>query len=1333
MVSSLSSAMNRPQLLHDVFARTARRYPRNIAVRSVVESRTRKYSALTYAQLHVRASRFARYLRGKGVVPGDRVLLYLPRGLDAYMVLLGVLQAGAAYVPVDWSHPVERAVYIADEADVRLVVTAGERRNAFSHAGRQAIGLEAELGDVAACEPLDENSTITPEHLAYVIYTSGSTGRPKGVMIRHANIVFQIDSEKRILGLTPRDIVYAGASLAFDMSVEEMWAAFRTGATLLVGTESLAKSPGELPALFRDHGVTVWCPVPSLLAVVDEPLPSLRLINAGGEACPPELVRRWAPGRRMINTYGPTETTVSATWAELSAGAPVTIGKALPGFSVHVVDEDLQPVTKGAAGELLIGGPGVGAGYWNDPELTARKFVHPPFAPGERMYRSGDKVRVDAQGDLEFLGRIDLQVKIRGYRVELGEIETVLLEDPAVAQAAVRLFDDPDGSQLLAAFLAPRAGRTVRVTALKARAEERLPAYMRPHAYVLRDSLPTIISGKVDRRALDRPADVVPQERAVEPPSTALEADLLEIWKGLFAPAAISVTDDFFEDLGGHSLRAAQMVSRARARGIEALAIRDLYAAPTIRALARRLSADRPTQAKAEPFHAVPASRYRLCVLAQGAASLLVFALAGLQWALPYLIYTVVVTAEPQSRLTGLLAAAAAFVAVPPLLIAFSITFKWAVIGRFKPGDYPLWGAYYFRWWLVRRVLSIVPTNFLAGTPMLAVYFRLLGARIGANAFIRTNDIDAPDLVQIGRGAIIGRGAAIATTCVEQGLLRVGHCHIGEGASVGVMAVVGQNTRVGAGAMLEDMSALPAGGIIPPGEHWGGSPAARRKPREQPPAAPLPKPVRRVLVTLGLAVAAALLPLAAVLPIAPGLIGLIELDWATTGYGYIALSPALALTYVVGTCLFIVATKWLLLGRVREGTRPLWSWFYIRFWFTQQLGELALDLLRPIYATLYVKPWYRALGARVGPRAEISTAMAVVHDLVEIGPESFIADGVVFGDDKVEPNRIRLGPVRIGRRSFIGNSALVPTGSTVGDDVLIGVLSRPPEDPAQAREPGSTWFGLPPIRLPHRQIAVQFDEGARFHPSKRLLAQRLAMEYVRVTLPMTGFIVMFAFLLSVAGDLSDLPHGAWWVFGLFPFLYIGLAIGVGLFAAAVKWLVVGRYKPITAPLWSMFVWRTELVTSLYENLMAPLLLDPLRGTPFINMALRLMGCRIGRRVFTDTTDLTEFDLVNVGDDAALNEGSGLQTHLFEDRVMKVSRVAIGARAVVGSRAIVLYDTVMEPESHIGDLSVLMKGETLPARTVWEGSPAKPAQRPDAECKPDTGSFRRLGSRLHAKT
>ena len=458
--------------------------------------------------------------------------------------------------------------------------------------------------------------------------------------------------------------------------------------------------------------------------------------------------------------------------------------------------------------------------------------------------------------------------------------------------------------------------------------------------------------------------------------------------------------------------------------------------------------------------------------------------------------------------------------------------------------------------------------------------------------------------------------------------------------------------------------------------------------------------------------AAPLLPLAAVIPIAPGLIAMIELDWRTSDYTYMALSPVLALAYVIAMCLLTIVVKWALLGRVKPGRYSLWSFFYVRFWFVRQLGLLALELLHPLYATLYVKPWYRALGAKVGKRAEVSTATSVVHDLIDIGEESFVADGVVFGAPRAEAGVLDLQSTRIGKRSFIGNSGLLPTGADVGDEVLICVLSKPPEPTAGAAgalETGSTWFGSPAIRLPRRQSFAVFDEGARFRPSKRLIATRLAIEYVRITLSLTVFIALFSAVLSITGDLSNLRHGALWIALAFPFLYVWFAVAAGAFVIALKWLVIGRYEETTAPLWSLFVWKTELVTSTYENLVVPLLLEPLRGTPWINVYLRLMGCHIGKRVFTDTTDITEQDLVRIGDDAALNENAGLQTHLFEDRVMKVSGVDIGARATVGSLAIVLYDAVIEDDAQLGDLSVLMKGERLPAGTSWEGSPARPAR------------------------
>ena len=1304
----------RDELLHEMFAATARAAPDRPALRLAdPDPASGRRPTLTYGELSRRATQLAHYLRARGVDRGDRVVICLPRGLDQFIAVLGVLEAGAAYVPVDWSFPAERIDFIAADCAAKLLLTVSDRAGDFT--ASDVVALDDRLGEIATAEAwaFSRASTgATPDDLAYVIYTSGTTGKPKGVAIRHRNVTHLVRAESAILGLTPDDRVFQGFSLAFDMSIEEMWPAFLAGAELVVSSEALARSgPDIVDAIVRER-VTVWHCVPSLLAVVPVQPPTLRLINLGGEACPPDLARRWArPGLRLLNTYGPTETTVTATWAELSADAPVTIGTPLPGYRAWIVDEALHPVAPGLSGELVIGGPGVGEGYIGLPAMTATKFVAATFDPAvgaERIYRSGDLVSLDAAGNIVFAGRIDTQVKIRGYRVELGEIEAAVAGDPAVAQAVCALVDI-GGSDTLVAYVVPHQGAVVDDSRIADALKARLPSYMRPALYEVVDRLPLLVSGKVDRKALPAPrARAAPVDAT--PPATPTEVELHRAWAEVFAPLPVSVTADFFDDLGGHSLRAARAVSRARQLpGLASLSINDLYAAPTIRALAARL-AERGVAGgatPAQPFTPVDRRRYVLCCVAQTIALPFIYGFAGLQWLLPYLAY-VYWASNGLTRIEAAAAAAAAFVGLPPVLLLGSIAFKWLVIGRTRAGDYPLWGSYFFRWWLVRRVLETVASQYLAGTPAYALYYRLLGARIGRDALLLCDFIDAADLVTIGAGAALDAGSMLATSAVEGGRLRLGTATIGAGATIGAMAVVGRDGRVGDDASLEELSALPAHGVIPAGECWSGSPAVRRGTHGK--AVPVPpSPVRRHVMAFALLVAAGLLPLAALLPIAPGLIAMIEADWTTEGYGFIAFSPLLAVAYVVLMCALMAAVKWLLLGRVRAGTHSVWSGYYLRFWIVRQLGALALELLHPIYATLFVRPWFRLMGATVGRRAEISTATSVVHDLVTIGPESFIADGVVLGAARTVPGAIVLAPTVIGRRTFVGNSALIPAGSTIGDDALIGVLSRPPTDAALAATTGATWFGSPPLRLPARQVATMFDEGARFNPPRRLVVARLAMETLRTILPLSIFISLLSLLLSVVGDLADEPHPGLTIGLAFIPLYVAFALAAGLAVVLLKWLVVGRYRPVTKPLWSFFVWRTELVTATYENLAVNLLLEPLRGTPWLGAYFRLMGAKIGRRVYLDTTDMTEFDLVTIGDDAALNDAAGLQTHLFEDRVMKVSRVTVGRRATVGSLAIVLYDAVIEDGAELGDLSVLMKGETLAAATSWEGSPARPAR------------------------
>jgi non-ribosomal peptide synthetase-like protein len=1058
-----------------------------------------------------------------------------------------------------------------------------------------------------------------------------------------------------------------------------------------------------------------------MLAMQEDEVPSVRLLNLGGETCPPDLVRRWhRPGRRILNTYGPTETTITATYAECEPGRPVTIGHPLPGYRVVLLDDTLSPVAPGEPGELCIGGPGVALGYVGRPELDREKFPPDPAAPaGGRLYRSGDLARLTPAGELEFLGRIDTQVKIRGYRVELAEIESVLLECPGVRAAAVQLHRDAAGVELLAAHVVPRDGAKVDARDLRMRLRARLPIYMVPSVIEPLAALPLLPSGKVDRNRLPRPgarpATTTPGDGVVNPAAAATSAErrLLAIWTKLFEAGVESAEQDFFTDLGGHSLLAAALVSRLRKEvDFRHVSMLDLYQHPTIRRLAAQLEKSRPAPvpvaaggaaAKSAAFLPTPASRYYLCATAQAFALFALYGIAALEVSVPFLAYSWLINHDwvPPIALAGAMGILFVLLGLMPFMAVLG---KWLVLPQARPGEYPLWGTYYFRWWLSQRIMDTVPADYICGTTLARRFFRLLGARLGQNVHLGSDLIDMPDLVTIGDDVVLSAGAMLICSRVEDGKLKLAPIVLENGAFIGAGSLVSGGTTIGVDAHLGDLSLLPRGASIPPGERWLGSPARSHgaAPRRHHPRPTAETEANAEMLYLLLAPVFALF---ALLPVAPGLL---ILNAAVFGesWRFLWWSPVAAVLYVVFMCLEIAAMKWVLLGRVAPGRYPLHSRQYIEHWFVDRLMEMSLDVVKPLYASLYLNPWYRMLGVKLGPRAEVSTASAIGYDLLTIGEEGFIADAVLLGPPRVWDNEFILEPTTVGRRAFVGNSALVPAGTVLGDEVLVGCLSVPPPKPADAARFDSSWFGSPAVFLPSRQKSAGFGEGATFKPTPALYAQRLAIEFVRVILPMTVIITVNSCLLMTALKF-EAYFETWQILVIFPALYLWLVAAAALLVVALKWLVIGVYRPVEKPLWSRFVWRSELVTSTYENLAVPFTAEMMRGTPFLNIYLRLLGCQIGQRVFTDTTDITEFDVVKVGDEAALNAACGLQTHLFEDRVMKISRVQIGARAVVGSLAIVLYDSKMEDGARLDDLSMLMKGETLPAGTAWRGSPAQP--------------------------
>ncbi|BBY10623.1 non-ribosomal peptide synthetase [Mycobacterium marseillense] len=533
--------------------------------------------SLTYAELDEASNRLGHLLADHGVGPGDCVAVLFPRCADAIVSMLAVLKTGAAYVPIDPAHASSRMDFVLEDAAPRAVITSAELRPRLDGHDVFVVDVHDPAIDT---QPSTALPNPAPENVAYIIYTSGTTGTPKGVAIPHLNVTWLTESLDA--ALPPGDVWTQSHSSSFDFSVWEIFGALLRGRRLLVVPESVASSPQDFHDLLVAEKVSVLTQTPSAVAMLPaEGLESTALVVAG-EACPTDVVDRWAaPGRVMIDAYGPTETTVCASISTpLEPGSPVVpIGSPIPGAAMFVLDKWLQPVPAGVVGELYLAGRGVGHGYVRRPGLTASRFVANPFGgPGARMYRTGDVVCWGPDGQLQYLGRADEQVKIRGYRIELGEIQAVLAGLDGVDQAAVIAREDRPGDKRLVGYITGTADPA----ALRAQLAEKLPPYMVPTAVMVLDALPLTGNGKLDKRALPSPEYTASEYRA---PADAIEEILADIYAQVLGVERIGVDDSFF-DLGGDSILSMQVVSRARAAGVICRP-RDVFVEQTVARLAR--------------------------------------------------------------------------------------------------------------------------------------------------------------------------------------------------------------------------------------------------------------------------------------------------------------------------------------------------------------------------------------------------------------------------------------------------------------------------------------------------------------------------------------------------------------------------------------------------------------------------------------------------------------------------------------------------------------------------------------------------------------------------
>ncbi|WP_369063561.1 amino acid adenylation domain-containing protein, partial [Burkholderia gladioli] len=596
--SASPAAFERDEPLHRLFEAHAAQTPDAVAL----EFEGRR---LSYGELNAWANRVAHRLVGLGVKPDDRVAICVERGPGMIAGLLGVLKAGAGYVPLDPAYPAERLAYtLGDSAPLAVLVQAGTRE-VLGGLTVPVIDIDAP-GESGASSDNPVVEGLNARSLAYVIYTSGSTGQPKGVMVEHRNVTRLFAATQAWYGFGPQDTWALFHSFAFDFSVWEIWGALLHGGRLVIVPKLTSRSPQACYALLCDTGVTVLNQTPSafrqLIAAQAESdrEHELRHVVFGGEALEVGMLRPWYEDARnrdcqLVNMYGITETTVHVTYWPLSAeggGTPAGIGRPIPDLSVHVLDANLNPVPIGVAGELCVGGAGVARGYLNQPELTARRFIRNPFSEdGEaRLYRSGDLARFLPDGTLEYLGRIDTQVKIRGFRIELGEIEAALSALPGVREALVMAREDEPGEKrLVAYFVVDDAEAASDTAALRAGLSRTLPDFMLPAAFVALERFPLTANGKIDRKALPRPAQTVDAEQYVAP-RTSIEERLAAIWAQVLHLDRVGIHDNFFA-VGGDSIRAVSVLSKAKAQGLE-FALVDLFTRQSIANLAQALTLD---------------------------------------------------------------------------------------------------------------------------------------------------------------------------------------------------------------------------------------------------------------------------------------------------------------------------------------------------------------------------------------------------------------------------------------------------------------------------------------------------------------------------------------------------------------------------------------------------------------------------------------------------------------------------------------------------------------------------------------------------------------------
>jgi non-ribosomal peptide synthetase-like protein len=1321
-----SAGRNAPLLLHRFLDAPLARHPDAVAIDSPA-SGGRPRRTLTYRQLATRSDALAARIAER-TGPERIVAILLPREApELHVAQLAVLKSGAAFACIEPSLPDDYARDLQEDAqaDLLLVDAGGAARAA-------AIGVPPErvvlVNDADPAEPVAPPAErAAPGNLAYLIYTSGTTGRPKGVMIEHRSIANLVASDLDEFGLGLGDRVAQGSSPAYDSSIEETWLALAAGGTVVALDDRVVRSGPDLLSWLRAERISVFCPPPTLLRAMGckDPraaLPELKLLYVGGEALPEDVAATWGAGRRLENGYGPTECAVTATRCTIEPGRPVTIGKPVRGNTAHVLDDELRDAPPGEVGELCLGGTGVARGYRGDPERTAAKFVDHP-AHG-RLYRTGDLVRLDERGDLVYLGRGDSQVKVRGHRIELEQIETRLAQLPGVREAACAVQGEGGRKQIVAHIVPLEPAAPPDLEYLRRLLEGLLPGPMVPARIGALAALPKSVGGKLDRKRLPKLELAAARDEgaALEGLAAELAARFAKV---LALPGGVGLDSDFFLDLGGDSLAAAELVSLLREDPrTERITVRDLYAGRTVRALLAACEERGQPDLAAAPAEAespraalsIPRGHPGWFTCAQAAWILfelaIICALAG--WLVVEFLPWLVERAGLAGTLVAVpLVAFGAAVVWTPLALLSTVILKRVLVGRYASGRHPAFGGWHLRHWIVTRAARRIPWRVLAGTELTSIAMRALGAKVGRGVhFHRGVDLvdGGWDLIELGDHATLAQDATLHAIELDAGTLVAGRVRMGVHSSIGIRSGLASGAELADGCVLSDLSWLAADARTAPGEAWDGVPA-RRVGR-----APEPPSLDGTPAGIAEGVASLCLRALARLAVEAPLVGAALLVAAWFGLDQAALlgwleAPRLELELVllVGAVLVLRVPATLLV----EGLLVRWlaptlptvcrrgSLAWDRLWIASELSDSASSWLS---GSLMWPMWLRAAGMKIGRNSEVSTLIDLVPGMVEIGDECFLADGIYLAGPRLRSGVASIERTRIGHRTFVGNHATIPSGERLPDDITIGVSTV-----ATARSitgPG-IWFGHPPFHMA-RKADPGHDRALTHEPGLARRVSRWSWELLRFALPLP----IAALALGWAA-LAEAP--AWRALGghgaLLGVMAATIAAGAAavLFLVASKWLLIGRVRPGTHPLWSCWCSRWDFLFVAWSMIGRGFLAE-LEGTLMLNAVLRWFGVRIGKRVLLGAgfSQVVDPDMLSFEDDSTVV--GNFQAHTFEDRVLKIDHVRIRAGATVGHHAVLFYGSDIGACARVAPHGVVLKGERLAGDADWSGVPVQRVAR-----------------------